>query len=165
MIEVRETRLPGVGSKFSFETAVGDRVTAIVHIDGLREVCHRPGRGGDNYTFPLTDEESRQLGTILVGASYRPELVQDLEVALRDVVIEWIPVPASSPIVGLTVATCRIRSTTGATIIAILREGGTIAMPHPDEVIRGDDTMVVIGRPDSFGTIRRMVEAGPVPTE
>ena len=34
MIEVRETRLPGVGRKFSMRTHLGEDVCAVVHIDG-----------------------------------------------------------------------------------------------------------------------------------
>ena len=109
----------------------------------------------------LNDEESRQLAAILGGVVYRPQLVKDLEVALKDLVMEWIELPPTSPLVGLTVATCRIRSTTGATIVAILRESGSLATPHPGEVLRADDTLVVIGRPGSFDEINRLVAEGP----
>ena len=66
-------------------------------------------------------------------------------------------------LIGLTVMTCRIRRTTGATIIAILRPGGAVAMPHPDEVLQAGDVLVVIGPPDVFPTIRRLVADGPPP--
>jgi K+/H+ antiporter YhaU regulatory subunit KhtT len=36
--ELRETRLPGVGTKFTFETAHGNRVAVIQHVDGTREL-------------------------------------------------------------------------------------------------------------------------------
>ena len=55
----------------------------------------------------------------------------------------------------------RIRSTTGATIVAILREKGSLATPHPDEVLRAGDTLVVIGRPETFKDIRKLVDEGP----
>ena len=109
----------------------------------------------------LNDDEARQLGAILAGVVYRPHLVHDLELALKDLVMEWIELPAKSPIVGLTVATCRIRSTTGATIVAILREKGSLATPHPDEVLRAGDTLVIIGRPETFKDIRKLVDEGP----
>lgn len=161
MVEVRETRLPGVGTKFTIRTHDDERVCAVVHLDGLREVYI----GGDDDEEPavvtLNDDEARQLGAILSGVVYRPQLVQDLELALKDLVMEWIELPAASPIVGLTVATCRIRSTTGATIVAILREKGSLATPHPDEVLRAGDTLVIIGRPETFQDIRRLVAEGP----
>lgn len=162
MVEVRETRLPGVGSKFTMNTTAGEKVCAVVHVDGLREVYHYLDRDDDEpVVITLNDDEARQLGAILGGVVYRPQLVKDLELALKDLVMEWIELPPSSPLVGLTVATCRIRSTTGSTIVAILRDEGSLATPHPDEVLRAGDTLVVIGRPDSFDVIRQLVAEGP----
>lgn len=162
MVEVRETRLPGVGSKFTMKTHVGEKISTIVHVDGLCEIYHYLEDGDDDpVVVRLNDEEARQLGAILGGVVYRPQLVKDLEVALKDLVMEWIELPESSPLVGLTVATCRIRSTTGSTIVAILRDSGSLATPHPDETLRAGDTLVVIGRPATFDVIRRLVAEGP----
>lgn len=164
MIEVRETRLPGVGKKFTMRTARGEDVCAVVHTDGRRELYHRidPDEDAD-IVIVMTDEESRELGSILGGVVYRPELVQQLDVALKDLAIEWVDIPADSPLVGRTVATCRIRSNTGGTIVAILREEGALPMPHPDEPIRVDDTLVILTRPDTLGDIQRLVAEGPPP--
>jgi TrkA domain protein len=161
MVEVRETRLPGVGTKFTLRTSRGEKLASVVHLDGMREIYHYNENRDEPHVITLNDDEARQLGAILGGVLYRPQLVEDLEVALKDLVMEWIELPADSPIVGLTVATCRIRSTTGATIVAILRESGSLATPHPDEVLRADDTLVVIGRPGTFSEIQRLVSEGP----
>jgi TrkA domain protein len=160
LLEVRETRLPGVGTKFTLRTHRSEKLSSVVHLDGMREIYHYTDVD-EPHVITLNDEEARQLGAILGGVVYRPQLVKDLEVALKDLVMEWIELPAESPLVGLTVATCRIRSTTGATIVAILRETGSLATPHPDEVLRADDTLVVIGRPESFDEINRLVREGP----
>lgn len=161
MLEVRETRLPGVGTKFTLRTGRGEKISAIVHLDGMREVYHYEDPDDSPHVITLNDEEARQLAAIIGGMVYRPQLVEDLEVALKDLVMEWIELPPTSPLVGLTVATCRIRSTTGATIVAILRESGSLATPHPDEVLRAGDVLVVIGRPESFEEIKRLVAEGP----
>ena len=161
MIDVRETRLPGVGTKFSINTARHERVAAVVHIDGLREVYHYTSEDEEPHVIVLKDEEARSLGAILGGVMYRPQLVKDLEVAVKDLVIEWIELPDDSPLIGLTVATCRIRSTAGATIVAILRDSGSIATPHPDEQLYTGDTLVVIGRPETFDRIHQLVAEGP----
>ena len=42
--------------------------------------------------------------------------------ALGELAIEWVPVPAGSQAVGKTLAECGFRARTGITIIAILRE-------------------------------------------
>lgn len=162
MIEVRETRLPGVGTKFTMDTHRDETICTVVHTDGVRELYHFADEDDDEpRRMLLNDEEARQLGAILGGVIYRPQLVQDLEVALKDLVIEWIDLPAESPLVGTTVMTCRIRRTTGSTIIALLRDEGAVAMPHPDEVLHAGDVMVVIGRPDAVPEIRRLVAEGP----
>lgn len=161
MREVRETRLPGVGTKFTMETHRGESVCVVVHTDGLRELYHFEDPDGDPYRIALNDDEARQVGALLGGVIYRPQLVQDLEMALGDLVVEWIELPQNSPLVGLTVMTCRIRRTTGSTIVAILRGGGSVAMPHPDEMLQAGDVLVVIGTPDVFPVIRRLVAEGP----
>lgn len=162
MLEVRETRLPGVGTKFTMDTHRGESVCTVVHMDGVREVYHLGEDEDDEpHRVVLNDEEARQLGAILGGVIYRPQLVQDLELALKDLVLEWVELPASSPLVGLTVMTCRIRRSTGSTIVAIIRESGALAMPHPDEVLQAGDVLVVIGKPEMLPVIRRMVVEGP----
>ncbi len=161
MLEVRETRLPGVGTKFTLRTGRGEKLSSVVHLDGMREIYHYTDSADEPHVITLNDEEARQLGAILGGVVYRPQLVKDLELALKDLVMEWVELPADSPLVGLTVATCRIRSTTGSTIVAILRESGSLATPHPDEVLRPEDTLVIIGRPETFDEIRRLVAEGP----
>ena len=162
MIEVRETRLPGVGKKFTMRTQRGEDVCAVVHIDGRRELYHRPDPDEEpDAVIVLTDEEAHELGSILGGVVYRPELLDKLEIALQDLAIDWIDIPAESPLVGLTVATCRIRTTTGGTIVAIIRKENSVAMPHPDEVIQAGDTLVVITTPETFEALQRLVAEGP----
>lgn len=164
MIEVRETRLPGVGKKFTMRTQRGEDVCAVVHIDGRRELYHRPDPDEDaNAVIVLSDEEAHELGSILGGVVYRPELLDKLEIALKDLAIDWVDIPPESPLVGLTVATCRIRSTTGGSVVAIIRKEGAIAMPHPEEVIRANDTLVVITTPETFESLKRLVAEGPAP--
>ncbi|MBU6364207.1 MAG: potassium transporter TrkA [Acidobacteria bacterium] len=162
MIEVRETRLPGVGKKFTMRTQRGEDVCAVVHIDGRRELYHRPDPDEEpDAVIVLTDEEAHELGSILGGVVYRPELLDKLEIALQDLAIDWIDIPAESPLVGRTVATCRIRTTTGGTIVAIIRKENSVAMPHPDEVIQAGDTLVVITTPETFEALQRLVAEGP----
>ena len=97
-VELKETRLPGVGVKWSMTTASGSRVTVIQHNDGDREVyVHRRARDEDPaVVLELHDDEARQLGALLGGAYERPKIVEDLEMALGEFQIEWIKVPNGS---------------------------------------------------------------------
>ena len=39
-VDVRETRLPGVGFKYAFHLAHGGRVSVILHMDGQRDIYY-----------------------------------------------------------------------------------------------------------------------------
>ena len=45
----------------------------------------------------LDDDEARQLGAVMGGAYERPKIVEELELALGELAIEWVPVPDDSP--------------------------------------------------------------------
>ena len=79
-LELKETRLPGVGVKWSLTTARGSRVTVIQHNDGDREVyVHRRARDEDPaVVLDLHDEEARQLGVLLGGAYERPKIFEEI---------------------------------------------------------------------------------------
>ena len=79
----------------------------------------------------LEDDEARQLGAVLGGAYERPKIVEDLEMALGELAIEWVAVPDGSPAIGKTLAECGFRAKTGITVIAILREPEPIAGAQP----------------------------------
>ena len=162
-LELKETRLPGVGVKWSMTPAKGGRVTVIQHNDGEREVyVHR--RGGDEepaFVLELHDDESRQLGALLGGAYERPKIVEELEMALGEFQIEWIRVPDGSWANGRTLAECALRKRTGVTVIAILRESESIAGAQPEDVILDGDTVVVVGKAGSFGAVRKLLAGGP----
>ncbi len=161
--ELRETRLPGIGVKFTFATAHGSRITVIQHNDGARELYffRRPDDDEPRAVIELEDDEARQLGAILGGAYERPKIVEDLEMALGELAIEWVPVPPESPAIGRTLAQCAFRARTGITIIAILREPEPVAGAQPTDVIQPGDTLVTVGKLGQYGAFRRLLAAGP----
>ena len=162
--ELRETRLPGVGTKFTFRTAHGSRVAVIQHLDGARELyVFRHAHDEDpTAVLQLEDDEARQLGAVLGGAYERPKIVEELEMALGELAIEWVPVPSGSPAIGKTLAECGFRARTGITIIAILREPEPITGAQPDDVINEGDTLVTVGKLGQYPEFRRLLTEGPV---
>lgn len=166
-LELKETRLPGVGMKWSMTLAGGTRITVIQHNDGDREIyVHR--RAGDEdpaAVVELHDDEARQLGAVLGGAYERPKIVEDLEMALGEFQIEWIKVPSGSWVNGRTLSDVGFRKRTGVTVIAILRESESIAGAQPDDVILDGDTIVVVGKAGQFGAVKRLLAQGPDPGE
>ena len=122
--EVRETRLPGVGVRYGFTLERGNRLAAVVHNDGACEIYVFAGAADEQpqAVVELDDGEARRLSAILGGAYERPKIVDDLELVLGELAIEWIRVPDDSPAIGHTLAECGFRARTRITIIAILRD-------------------------------------------
>jgi TrkA domain protein len=163
-IELRETRLPGVGVKYGFRTADGARLAVILHNDGDREIYffRRPNDEDPQAVIRLDDEEARQLGAVLGGAYERPKIVEELEMALGELLIEWVKVPDSSPAIGRSLAECAFRARTGITIIAILREPEPVTGAQPEDVIQAGDTLVTVGKAGQYKAFRELLEHGPI---
>ena len=161
-IDLREARLPGVGVKYGFRLDAGGRISLILHNDGKRELYwfRRPDDDEPSAVITLDDDEARQLGAVLGGAYQRPKIVEDLEMALGELSIEWVPVPDSSPLIGKTLAEAALRAKTGITIIAILREPEPVSGAQPNDVIQQGDTLVTVGRAGQYGAFHRMLEQG-----
>ena len=162
-VELRETRLPGVGVKWTMTLARGSRLTVVQHNEGSRDVYlhRRPQDEDPAFVLQLRDDDARQLGALLTGAYERPRIVEELEAALGDFRIEQIRVPAGSWVNGRKLADYAFRRQTGATVISILRGPESVAAAQPDDVIRDGDTIVVAGRAGQFPTVRRLLTHGP----
>ncbi len=161
--DMRQTRLPGVGMKYGFELDGGGRIAVIQRVDGGRELYwfRRSDDDEPGAVIHLEDEESRQLGAVLGGAYERPRIVEDLELALGELAIEWIPVPEGSPAIGKSLADCGFRARTGITIIAILREPEPVTGAQPSDVIQAGDTLVTVGKLGQYADFRRLLREGP----
>jgi TrkA domain protein len=160
--ELRETRLPGVGVKFSFTTANGSRVAVIQHTDGMRELYVFSDRDDEEpEVVQLEDDEARQLGAVLGGAYERPKIVEELEMVLGELAIEWVPVPPDSPAIGRTLAESAFRQRVGITIIAILRKPEPVVGAQPTDMIQAGDTLVTVGKLGQYPAFRRLLAEGP----
>jgi TrkA domain protein len=161
-VDLRETRLPGIGVKYAFRTARGGRIAVILHNDGQREIYYY-GREEDDEpraVIELHDDEARQLGAVVGGAYERPKIVEDLEMALGELTIEWVPVPDTSPWIGMTLAECGFRAKTGITVIAILREPEPISGAQPHHRIERGDTLVTVGKAGQYQAFRKLLAEG-----
>jgi TrkA domain protein len=161
--ELSQTRLPGVGVKYSCLTAHGGRLTVILHNEGQREIYWFRHADDDEpeAVIGLEDDEARQLGAIIGGAYERPKVVEELEMAFGELAIEWVPVPDTSPAIGKTLAECAFRQRTGITIIAILREPEPVAGAQPGDVIEQGDTLVTVGKLGQYPAFRKLLAEGP----
>ncbi len=162
MEQVTQTRLPGVGTKFSLPTAHGGRLAVIQHNDGMREVYFFRRRTDDEpcAVIQLEDDEARQRGAVIGGAYERPKIVEELEMALGELLIEWVRVPDTSPWIGKSLAESAFRARTGITVIAILREPEPVSGAQPGDVIQRGDTLVTVGKAGQYAAFRRLLATG-----
>ncbi len=145
-MQVNEHDLPGVGKKFALTTNDGERMTVIIHNTGHREIYTFRGRE----EFPLAavrmeDAEARMLGAILGGAYFQPAVAESMDMVMGQLSVEWFKVAAGSPLAGRTIQDSAIRKRTGASVIAILREGRPLPNPGPGDGIQAGDTLLVVG--------------------
>lgn len=73
------------------------------------------------------------------------DAVHALEHARRLLEFSWITLAADSPLAGRTLGEARIRSQTGATIVAIMRPDGLVINPDVTEALRAGDVLAVLG--------------------
>jgi TrkA domain protein len=163
-VDLQETRLPGVGTKFTIRPADHGRLSIIVHNDGKRELYWFRHAQDDEpeAVITLDDDESRQLGAVIGGAYERPKIVEDLEMALGEMLIEWIQVPDSSPWIGKSLADAGFRAKLGITVIAILREPESVSGARPEDVVQRGDTLVTVGKAGQYPLFRKMLAGEPV---
>ena len=163
--ELRQTRMPGVGTKFTLTLDSGGRLAVILHNDGKRELYYfaRATDPDPRAVIELDDDEARHIGAVLGGAFERPKIVEDLEMALGELLIEWVPVPDDSPWIGKSLAESGFRAKTGITVIAILREPESVAGAQPEHAIERGDTLVVVGKAGQYAAFRKLLREGPIP--
>jgi TrkA domain protein len=153
-VEVEQTALPGIGLRHEFTTRSGRRVGVVSHRTGRRDLViydkEDPDRACE--VVKLNDEEADALVELL-GA---PRIVQRLNALHREVeglVSLQLPIAPGSPYDGRTMGDARVRSRTGASIVAVVRAGQVFASPAPDFGLTGDDIVVVVGSPDSTDAV------------
>ncbi|MGF7087700.1 TrkA domain protein [Kroppenstedtia sanguinis] len=159
-MDIRETDLPGIGRKFQLETRSGEKAVVILHDDGRREVYQFEPDDPDESKCIVTldDEESRQLAGIIGGMSYRPKALENIEMALEDLIIEWYKIPPHAKCNGITIGELKVRQRTGTTIIAVIEKNQRkIINPGPDHVLVSDATMIIAGSRKQINHLKQIL--------
>jgi len=156
---VYESDLPGVGKKFEVDLDDESRLVVVIHNTGKRELFIRPDPDADSEKlFELSDKLARQVGTIMEGAYFQPITTENIETVLsEESLIEWVKVPAESPVAGETLEDAGIREETGASVVAIQRDGETITNPGPDTTLVAEDTLVAVGSREEHDELESFV--------
>jgi TrkA domain protein len=146
MGDIQEVKLPGVGVRYEFETAEGNRIGVVSHRSGLREVYASKKEDPDESKrlLGLSPDDARTLAELL-GATRVAQQLADLQQRVEGLAIDWLPVRADSPFAGRTIGDTQMRSRTGVSVVAIVRGDDAVPAPGPDVVVESGDYLVVVG--------------------
>ena len=160
-MEVEETALPGIGLRYDFETRDGHRVGVVSHRSGRRELVVYDTDDPDTgrTLVSLTDEEGDTLAELL-GAPRIVEKLADLHRQVEGLVTREVRLAAGSPYDGRTLGDTRARTRTGASVVAVVRDGRVHASVRPDFPLAGGDAVVVIGTGEGTAAMADLLAHG-----
>ena len=145
---VNEVRLPGIGVRYEFVTEDGSRVGVIHHRTGERELVlyEQDDLDTSHDLLRLSSEDSRTLAELL-GSSQVAKDLAELEQDVEGLAIDRLPLAVTSPYAGKTIGDTGARTTTGVSIVAVLRESAPFPAPGPEFGVEAGDILVVVGTP------------------
>lgn len=158
-MDVTETLLPGVGIRYEFVTAAGSRVGVIARRAGQVDVVVYD-RGDPDACTQVMTLSATEADTVaeLLGAPRIAERFADLTREIPGLVAAQIPVRSDSAFAGRSLGATRLRTLTGASIVAVVRGQEVVAAPHPDEQLHAGDVLVVMGTEEGITSARRILD-------
>ncbi len=113
--DVEETRLPGVGVRFAFTTAGGERLGVIAHRSGKREllVYDRGDPDTCDTVIGLGEDDTRTLVDLLGGSEVTERIGAAIRQSLDGLELEWAVLGGRAPAVGRPISEFGLRSRKG----------------------------------------------------
>ncbi|WFB06165.1 potassium transporter TrkA [Streptomyces sp. LX-29] len=138
------TPLPGIGVQYDLTTREHRHLSVIAHRDGARTVSVYRSDDPDAcaQSLRLTGGESAALIDALMPAHHSPNVLHTTDLGL---VAERIELSAHSHWNGRVLGETRLRTETGASVVAVLRRAEATPSPAPDFRLAGGDTLIVVG--------------------
>ena len=160
-MDVHETLLPGVGIRYEFLTASGSRVGLVARRRGQVDVVVYDRDDPDVCTqlMTLTAAEADTVAELL-GAPRIAERFADLTREVPGLVAAQLSLDQGSPFVGRTLGDTRLRTLTGASVVALVRGAEVVAAPRPSELLRAGDVLVVMGTDEGIAAARGVLGHG-----
>jgi CPA2 family monovalent cation:H+ antiporter-2 len=84
------------------------------------------------------------------------DLLAQLRRVSREIETEWFRLPEGDTVVGKTIGDLGIRSSTGASIVAVVRGEEVMPNPGPEVILRAGDLVGVLGTPDQRAAFRTL---------
>lgn len=159
MPDVTEVRLPGVGVRHEYTTAMGDRIGVLTHRGGRREIFLYDSEDPDRCraVLHLSADDAQTLAELL-GAPQLSEAVASVQ-RIEGLAIDWLAIGPGSPFLSSTIGDGRLRSRTGASIVAVVRNDVTVPSPGPEWQFEPGDVAVAVGTAQGLAKLRELLGA------
>ncbi|MER5890623.1 TrkA C-terminal domain-containing protein [Streptomyces sp. NPDC001941] len=138
------TPLPGIGVQYDLTTRESRHLSVVAHRDGTRTVNVYRSDDPDAcaQSLHLTGPEAASLIDALMPGHHSPNVLHTTDLGL---VAERMELAGQSDWNGRVLGDLRLRTETGASVVAVLRRAEAIPSPAPDFRLAGGDTLIVIG--------------------
>jgi CPA2 family monovalent cation:H+ antiporter-2 len=109
--------------------------------------------------YRYTDAVRRDHYDINLNTEEEHRLLHELLDAANSLEIRWFRLPPDNPLVGQTLAQANLRARTGASIVAIMRDGHLIANPKSMTEFQADDRIGLIGEQEETDAAEKLLHA------
>jgi CPA2 family monovalent cation:H+ antiporter-2 len=152
------------------------RATTVDGIDrlagfGAQDVIHPELEGGLEIVrhtllklgFPLQeiilymDAVRRDHYDMQVNTAEEHRLLHDLIHASGTIEVTWIRLMPGNPLIGQTLAEANLRARSGASVVAIMRNGQLLANPKSLTVFEAEDRIGMIGEPEQIAAAEKLL--------
>ncbi|GAB4099611.1 cation:proton antiporter regulatory subunit [Sinomonas halotolerans] len=160
-MNVDETDLPGFGVRKDFMTQSGRRIGVVTHRDGEAELIVSAWDDPDTClaSVPLTGEEATTLGNLLGSQKIVMQLTEEHR-EVPGITTRQFHIAADSPYKDQPMGETCMRTRTGVSIVAIMREGEVMASPGPDVALRSGDLIVAVGTQEGLDQAAEILRNG-----
>lgn len=160
-MNVDETELPGLGVRKDFITASGRRIGVVEMREGETELFVSTWDDPDTCqaSIPLTADEAAALGNLLGGQHIAMRLAEAHK-EIPGIATRQFSITADSPFNHQPMGKAQIRTRSGVSIVAIMREGEVVPSPAPDVVLHTGDLLVAVGTQEGLDSAAAILRNG-----
>jgi len=147
--------------RHDFTAEDGSRIGVVHHRTGRKELflCAADDPDSVAMSFNLSDDDSHTLAEALGGSAVVESLYR-LRQRIEGLAIDWLAVAPESPYAGRTIGDARIRTRTGVSVVAVIRDEQAFPAPGPEFLIEPSDTLVVVGTSDGINRASNILMTG-----
>jgi len=142
-----------------------------LYLDGANEVIHETFEVGVEFLARILRRLNvpkqmveRQIGRLRSGRyeifrreDFLPQPISEVTRTLESLRVEFLEIAAGSPLAGKHLRDAGIRETTGALVLAVVRDGSTIHSPESWFVLREGDTILVSGAVEQVSAVEDLL--------